>query len=346
MSKAKKIWIIAASAAIAVGIIIAMIVAVTTDFGMFKEKNVITEVKTYSVDKDFKNIKVEDVEYDVFIVPSKDEKCKVVCNEEEKLYHTVEVVGDTLRINRINTRKWYESIHFGFGFGGWDSLTLTVYLPEKEYEELYIRTTSGDVFVETPYTFSDAKIYGTSGDVMIENITANNVTATSTSGEVKISSINVKEDLYSNTPSGDVSLSDVTAKNITSESTSGEVKIVTANVKGDFRSSTTSGDINISNLKSQDISVKSTSGDVELIDTIAIGRLKAKTISGDIELDRCDGNSLNLVTTSGNVDGSLLTEKLFITDTTSGDVDVPHTSSDEKCEISTTSGDIEIIVLK
>lgn len=346
MSKTKKIWIISASIAVAVGIIIAMLVDITTDFALFQEHNVITEVKTYSVDKEFKNIKVEDVEYDVFLVPTKDEKCKVVCNEGEKLYHTVEVVGDILTIKRINTRKWYESIYFGFSFGGWDSLKMTVYLPEKEYQDLYITTTSGDVLVEAPFKFSETKVYNTSGDVILSNITADNITATSTSGEVHISSSNVKENLDLRTTSGDVSLSDVTAKNITSESTSGEVQVISANVKDELYSGTTSGDVNISNVKTQDVSVKSTSGDVELIGVISLGDLKAKTVSGEIDLDRCDGKFLNLETTSGDVDGSLLREKLFITDTTSGEVNVPIFTSDEKCMISTVSGDIEIVVLK
>jgi DUF4097 and DUF4098 domain-containing protein YvlB len=104
--------------------------------------------------------------------------------------------------------------------------------------------------------------------------------------------------------------------------------------------------VNISNVKTQDVSVKSTSGDVELIGVISLGDLKAKTVSGEIDLDRCDGKFLNLETTSGDVDGSLLREKLFITDTTSGEVNVPIFTSDEKCMISTVSGDIEIVVLK
>lgn len=346
MSKTKKIWIMAASIAVAVGIIIVIVVSVTRDFSLFKEHNIVTEVKTYSVDKDFKNIKIEDVEYDIFLVPTKDEKCKVICNEEEKLYHTVDVVGDTLIIKRINTRKWYESIYFGFDFGIWDSLTMTVYLPEKEYQNFYITTTSGDVSVDVPFAFSEAEVYDTSGDVILSNITADNITAKSTSGDVKIASSNVKEDLNLKTTSGDVSLSNVNAKNITSESTSGEVKVISANVKDELYSGTTSGDVNISNVKTQDISVKSTSGDVELISVVSLGDLKAKTVSGEIDLDRCDGKSLDLKTTSGDIEGSLLSEKLFITDTTSGDVDVPVCTSDERCVISTVSGDVEIVILK
>ena len=50
-------------------------------------------------------------------------------------------------------------------------------------------------------------------------------------------------------------------------------------------------------------------------------------------------NSLEKTTCVG---GTLLSDKVFITDTTTGDVDVPKTTTGGKCEITTTTGDIEI----
>jgi DUF4097 and DUF4098 domain-containing protein YvlB len=53
-----------------------------------------------------------------------------------------------------------------------------------------------------------------------------------------------------------------------------------------------------------------------------------------------------LKTTSGSVKGSLLTPKIFYTDTTSGSVDVPRSTEGGLCEIQTTSGSIRITIEK
>ena len=67
--------------------------------------------------------------------------------------------------------------------------------------------------------------------------------------------------------------------------------------------------------------------------------------TGDVELNACDAGGLSLKTTTGDVTGTLLSEKVFITDTSTGDVSVPKTTSGGKCEISTTTGDIRIDIV-
>ena len=47
-------------------------------------------------------------------------------------------------------------------------------------------------------------------------------------------------------------------------------------------------------------------------------------------------------TSTGDVNGTLLSEKIFITDTSTGRVSVPKTTSGGKCEITTSTGDINI----
>ena len=49
-------------------------------------------------------------------------------------------------------------------------------------------------------------------------------------------------------------------------------------------------------------------------------------------------------TDTGDVKGSLLSEKIFIPTTDTGDVDVPKTVTGGRCEITTDTGDIKITV--
>ena len=64
--------------------------------------------------------------------------------------------------------------------------------------------------------------------------------------------------------------------------------------------------------------------------------------TGDIDLEDCDADEIFIVTDTGDVKGTLLSEKVFITKTDTGDVNVPNSISGGRCEITTDTGDINI----
>lgn len=125
------------------------------------------------------------------------------------------------------------------------------------------------------------------------------------------------------------------------ESTSGRVRMF-SEVKKELKAETTSGRIVLSHIRSGEITARSTAGKIELTDVIAEKNLYAKSISGGVALDGCDGGAIRIETTSGSVKGTLLSDKIFITDSTSGSVKVPRSFVGGECEITTTSGSIAI----
>ena len=50
-------------------------------------------------------------------------------------------------------------------------------------------------------------------------------------------------------------------------------------------------------------------------------------------------------TDTGDVTGSLLSDKVFITKSDTGSIDVPKTVTGGKCEITTDTGDIKIEII-
>ena len=189
---------------------------------------------------------------------------------------------------------------------GWHDTEITIYLPEKAYGKFSATSTSGDIYAPDDFEFGSAQIKSTSGDIRFLS--------------------SVKGDAVLKTTSGTVRAEKFTAKYVEAISTSGEVTLT--------------------DIECCDIRAEATSGDVEIICVIAENHLHAECVSGDIELHSSDAQTLFLKSTSGDIEGSLLSEKVFITDTTSGEVQVPHTTSGGKCEIKTTSGDVEIIIKK
>lgn len=179
-----------------------------------------------------------------------------------------------------------------------------IYLPEEAYGRLAIHTISGSIQVDDGFTFETASLESTSGSVRMRS-------------EVK--------------------------RELEAESTSGRVTIENASPER-IEASSVSGRIALSHLRSDEIAVRSTSGGIELTDVIAATNLDVRSVSGGVALDGCDGGAIRIETTSGSVKGTVLTEKDFIANSTSGSVSIPHSSAGGACEISTTSGRIAIEV--
>ena len=63
---------------------------------------------------------------------------------------------------------------------------------------------------------------------------------------------------------------------------------------------------------------------------------------GSVTFESSDAEEIFVETDTGNVTGNLLTDKVFITHTDAGRIDVPKTVTGGKCEISTDTGDVKL----
>lgn len=336
MKRSKKIALIAALVCVAAGAVISCCALASVRFDFERVNTMKFETKTYDVRESFSNIRIQGTECSVRLLPSRDGACTVVCTEGENIAHTVAVERDTLTITRTDSRKWYQRIGVY-----WGEMSVTVYLPAPTYGELFIQNASGDISVPGGFTFSQAQLQSTSGEIDCAAEIQGSLDLKTTSGDISASG-HTAGALAVQSTSGDVELSGVQALRLTVETTSGEVTARAAAAAGDARVKTVSGEIDLERLSAQALCVRSTSGDVELADTVIAGALEIETVSGEIDLERCDGESLRIKSTSGDVSGTLLTSKRFTTQTTSGTVQVPNTASpgDGSCEVITTSGDI------
>ena len=74
----------------------------------------------------------------------------------------------------------------------------------------------------------------------------------------------------------------------------------------------------------------------------ASGRICIESDTGNVKFDGSDAAEISVKTSTGNVSGTLLSEKVFITETATGRINVPATTSGGKCEIKTATGNISI----
>ena len=341
MNSGKKAALIIALCLIAAGLILGGIALAANQFhpeNLTKQTSSLKEV-SYSVDEPFTALDIHGVSGDVRLLPSADGRCRVECMENEEQTHRVEVRGGTLYVER----QVHQQIGVTFSFGFSERDYIHIYLPECDYEKLILETTSGDADCPADFSFGEASLSATSGDIDFRSGVEGALAVSATSGEVEVSGVSPGS-LSVTSTSGKIRLSEVDAGDLSLSATSGEIILERSTLRGEGRLKTTSGDQKLEKVSCASLTLESSSGTKYLTDVLASGELRSDSTSGDLVFLRCDADSLYLHATSGEVRGSLRTEKIFFTDTSSGSVRVPQGMSGGKCEVHTTSGDIQLTV--
>ena len=114
--------------------------------------------------------------------------------------------------------------------------------------------------------------------------------------------------------------------------------------EGEIALKVSTGKTSLTDVACKSLSASGSTGDIVLVHVVASGAFSIDRSTGDIILEECDADTLRIKTSTGKVYGSLLSEKEFITHTSTGSVNVPKTTKGGKCEITTGTGDINISV--
>ena len=186
------------------------------------------------------------------------------------------------------------------------SPSLTIHLPKDSYDLLNIEASTSDIVIQKDFIFGNVDIETDTGDIQLLS--------------------QVSDTLDITTDTGDVKIQDITAQNITLETDTGETYLTNVNCNSLVSNGNT--------------------GDIKLTDVIAANDFNITRSTGDIKLIACDAGEILITTETGDVSGTLLTDKVFICKTDTGDIDVPKTTNGGKCEITTDTGDIEIIKIE
>lgn len=321
MSKKTSIWLIVAGILILTGCGIFSGVMSILQWDFSKLSTVQYETNQHEIKEEFQDISIITHTANVVIEPSEDGKTHVICREQKKLNHAVEIKDGVLTVEIKDTRKWYECIAI-FSFS---PTKITLYLPRESYEKIHVQNSTGDVTIPDDFKFQSLSISSHTGDVSCSASVWDVMNIENTTGEVRLEGLTAGS-LRITTTTGDI-----TAKNITCEnSVSVEV---------------TTGNANLSDLTCKSLSVQGDTGDANLKKVLVNGKITVKQDTGDVNFDKCDAEELWIETDTGDVSGSFMTPKIFYAQTDTGSVTVPHTTTGGKCEIHTDTGDIEMEIL-
>lgn len=319
MSKTTKIWLITAVALVALGVILFAGVMAKHDWDFTKLSTVTYITNTYETNGEFDKISINVDTTEIEFVPTEDESCSIVCFEAEKVRHSATVQNGTLVIDTIDTRKWYDYICISLG-----TPKMTVYLPQNEYASLFIETDTGDINIPKDFTFEKIEIDGDTSDVDCFASVSNIL-------EIELST-------------GDINVDGITAGQISLTTTTGEITVNDVTTKNDIDIETDTGTVRLTDVSCADFVAEGDTGTITLKNVVATGSFSVESDTGDVRFENSDATQISVKTSTGDVTGTLLSEKVFITETSTGRISVPKATSGGKCEITTSTGDIEIDV--
>ncbi|MBE6671636.1 MAG: DUF4097 domain-containing protein [Ruminococcaceae bacterium] len=319
MRKTTKIWLIIAASLIVIGLVMFAAVMTSFDWDFTKLNTYEYETNTHEINEKFNNISINTDTADIIFTVSDDDKCKIICYEQENLKHSVDVQNDTLTIKIDEEVKWYDRIGINFG-----SPSITIYLPMDEYASLHIKGSTGDIEIPDKFKFENVDISLSTGDVKF---------LSSASGLLKIK-----------TSTGNIQAKNISVGSLKLSVSTGNVSLSKVNCEGDINIKVSTGRSNITDTRCKNVISNGSTGDITLTNVIATKKFSLKRSTGDIKFDRCDAYELSVKTDTGDVKGSLLTDKIFIPQTDTGKVNVPKSTTGGKCEITTDTGDIIISI--
>jgi DUF4097 and DUF4098 domain-containing protein YvlB len=275
------------------------------------------ETNEHDISEEFKSIAINTDTADIELIPSEDEKCSVVCFERIHAKHDVSVNDGVLTIKLVDSRKWYEYIGINFS-----TPKITVYIPQGEYGKLSIKSSTGDVKIPKEFKFENIDISESTGNVTNYASASENIIIKTSTGNIRV------ENVSAGTLDLSVSTGGITVSNVTCE---GNVKI-----------DVSTGKTNLTNIECKNIVSSGNTGAISLKNVIATEKFSIERSTGDVRFEGSDATEISVKTDTGDVTGTLLSEKVFITETSIGRINVPKTTSGGKCEITTATGDINI----
>ena len=278
------------------------------------------ESNTYTVSEKINNIVLNTDTADIEFVLSVDESCKVVCYENKNRKHSVEINNGTLNISEYEEKKWYEYINFSF-----NSPKITVFLPAQKYEVLNISEDTGDISISQDLNFKNIDIITDTGDIICYASASERIKIETDTGNIKLKNID--------TGSLDLTVS------------TGCIEVFDSKCKEDITIYVSTGETLLKNVTCKNLTTDGSTGDISLNSVIASEGWDIKRSTGEVKFDRCDASTILIETSTGEVEGTILSEKIFIAKSSTGDIDVPETTSGGICKITTSTGDIDVIIV-
>ncbi len=322
MRTATKVWLLIAAFLVLIGCILFAGVMTMLNWDFMELATVEYETNIYEISEAFDIISMNTDTADIVFVRSDDGICRVECYEEANAKHSATVTDGTLTVELMDERSAYGFIgYIGLNFG---TPKITVYLPKTEYSNLLINGVTGDIVIPNGFLFQNIDISLRTGDVDF-------CASASALLKIKIST-------------GDICVEDMTAASLDLTVSTGKVTVSGVTCQGDVAVTVSTGNTYLTDIVCKSVISSGDTGDISLNHVIATEQFSIERSTGNVKFDGSDAAAIFVKTDTGDVTGNLLTDKVFIAQTDTGNVNVPKTVNGGRCEITTDTGNIKITI--
>ncbi len=226
-----------------------------------------------------KSIYVESISADVNLwIDDNLDSIKVIYNTDENGYLEVKENNNTTSIV-----EKVENNFFKIDFENGDP-TISIYIPSSYYNDIDIKTISGNV-----ETFNNLKLP--------------KLSIKSTSGDISLMDTKIENTVNIETISGTIESQNITSNKINLDLKSGNLESYYLKAS-DIDISGISGNINIDTIDTDTFNIKSTSSDIDIYNTSVKRRAAINTVSGDLDLmanETKDNYQFKIKTISGDI---------------------------------------------
>ena len=224
---------------------------------------------------------------------------------------------------------------------------------------------TGDLALSDVTVAGDIGIKQSTGDSMLTSVSASGLTLDGSTGDTYLTDLTVMGAIDTQRSTGKTVATRVAAASLSAVADTGRMEFTDVTTVGALTVTTTTGKSTHTNIKAGSVGIKADTGDVTLSGVTSAGALHIETSTGDItlanvlvgsmvlfadtgnvNLDRVDASDIDIETDTGHVEGTLLTEKVFIARSDTGRIDVPETTSGGRCKVVTDTGRIQLSVVE
>lgn len=313
----KKGTIIALIVAVALLLVGGIILVLGLSFAADPQADPVTMLmeREHSISETFDSVLVDTEDCNVdFVVFEGTADPHVIVKERESTRHSVTVEDGILKIKMIDSRKWRD--HIGIS---WESMKMTVYLPQKMFTSVRVTTATGYIRVPEVFSAKELALRSDTGAVTCSAQVTEDFSCYTDTGSITVKGTS-PEKMHLDSNTGKITLSDVTGKEIATDNDTGKTEA--------------------ENVSCELLSCESDTGDVTLRNALADRLLQIRMDTGDVRIEDCDAGRVDIETETGDVSGHFLTPKWFSAKSDTGNVTVPNTPEGNDCRIETDTGDI------
>lgn len=225
------------------------------------------------------------------------------------------------------------------------STTGNILVESKSCAGLELAATTGNITAGGVSVSGGVSLSLTTGKAELSDISCGSFSASGKTGNMRLSNVTADGKLSAELTTGGLVLTDISVGEAELKTSTGEISVTNAKIGGGVSSTVTTGKATFSGVSCGGFSSVGTTGSIKLIGVIASGKLSVERSTGGVTFDKSDAGEIFAKTTTGKVSGTLLSEKIIFASSKNGKISVPQSLSGGKCEIETTTGDINITII-